>query len=124
MQKKIMVRNQDDDIVWDKIKNVPKLSKPLAIFCGVINIILPGSGTITAACMTPDDKVSKTQLIIGVLQFLLSLVLIGYLWSWYWSYLIIGKSFEIGEFATNRTPVGAGGQAVSNLNGRNQRSYQ
>ena len=108
MQKKVMVRNPEDDATWQKIKDVPKLSKPLAVFCGVINIILPGSGTITAACMTPDDKLSKTQLIIGVLQFFLSLVLIGYVWSIYWSYLIIGKSFEFGEFATNKTPVGAG----------------
>ena len=54
-------------VAWQKVKNVPKLSKPLAIFCAVINIILPGSGTITAACMTPDDKLSKSQLIIGIL---------------------------------------------------------
>ena len=67
MQKKVLVRNSSDDEIWEKVKNVPKLSKPLAIFCAVINIILPGSGTITAACMTPDDKLSKSQLIIGIL---------------------------------------------------------
>ena len=67
MAKKVMVRNADDDEIWDRVRNVPKLSKPLAIFCGIINIILPGSGTITCACMTSDDKVSKTQIIIGVL---------------------------------------------------------
>ena len=119
-----MVRNAEDDVIWDKVKNVPKVNKPLAVFCGIINVILPGSGTITAACATPDEKVSKSQLIIGVLQFFLSLVLIGYVWSIYWSYLIIGKSFEIGEFAPGRTPVGGGQASVRNLNGRNQRSYQ
>ena len=53
-------------------------------------------------------------------------MLVGYIWSWYWSYLLIGKSFELGEFA-NKTPAnyaGAGGAAVSNLGARNQRSYQ
>lgn len=82
--------------------------------------------------MTPDDKLSKTQLFVGILQFLTAIALIGYIWSWYWSYLLIGKSFELGEFA-NKTPAyagaggnyaGAGGAAVSNLGGRNQRSYQ
>lgn len=116
MEKKVLVRNQDDDLIWEKLKNVPKLSKPIAIFCGVINIILPGTGTVVAACMTDEDTVSKTQLVVGLMQFLLSLLIIGYFWSWYWSYLLVAKAFEIGEFATGRTPVGSGNQvAVSNL---------
>lgn len=60
MEKKILVRNQDDDLIWEKLKNVPKLSKPIAIFCAVINIILPGTGTIVAACMTEEETISKT----------------------------------------------------------------
>ena len=102
-------------MVWEKIKNVPKLSKPLAVFCCVINVILPGSGTITASCMTDEPKVSKVQIVVGVLQFLTSIVLIGYFWSWYWGYLIVGKAFELGEFA-GKTPQAKPGQAaVSNL---------
>ena len=113
-----MVRNSDDDIVWTKIKNVPKLTKPIAIFCAVINVILPGTGTITAACMTDEETVSKTQVVVGLMQFLLSILIVGYIWSWYWSYLFVAKSFEIGEYATGRTP---GSAAVSNLNQRNAR---
>ena len=116
MEKKILVRNQDDDLIWEKLRNVPKLSKPIAIFCGVINLFLPGTGTITAACMTVEETVSKTQLIVGLMQFLLSLLIVGYFWSWYWAYLLVAKAFEIGEFATNRTPVGSSDKAaVSNL---------
>ncbi len=55
-----MVRNSDDDLIWSKLKNVPKVSKPLAVFAGVLNVILPGFGTITAACATPESTVSKT----------------------------------------------------------------
>lgn len=67
MEKKILVRNQDDDLIWEKLKNVPKLSKPIAIFCAVINIILPGTGTVVAACMTDEETVSKTQLVVGLM---------------------------------------------------------
>ena len=60
MQAKVLGTNEEDDYVWQKVKNVPKLSKPLAIFCCFINIIIPGTGTITAACATDEEKVSKT----------------------------------------------------------------
>ena len=60
MEKKVLVRNQDDDLIWEKLKNVPKLNKPIAVFCAVVNIILPGFGTIVAACMTDEDVLSKT----------------------------------------------------------------
>ena len=116
MESKLMVRNSDDDLIWAKIKNVPKLSKPIAVFCGVINVILPGTGTITAACMTDEETVSKTQVVVGLMQFLLSLLIVGYIWSWYWSYLLIAKSFEIGEFATGRT-AGASSAAGKNARG-------
>ena len=79
----------------------------MAIFACVINIIIPGSGTITAACMTDEEKVSKTQIYIGILQFLTSIVIVGYFWSWYWAYLLVAKAFELGEFKpgmAGRTP--------------------
>jgi len=44
----------DDGIIWDTIRNVPKLSKPIAVLCFVINLILPGIGTLIAACMTQE----------------------------------------------------------------------
>ena len=101
-----MGTNQDDDLIWQKVKNVPKLSKPLAIFCAVINVILPGFGTITASCLTSEEKVSKTQIYIGLLQFLTGVLIVGWIWSMYWSYLLVCMSFEIGEFAAHpgRTP--------------------
>ena len=115
-----MGTNEDDDIVWQKVKNVPKLKKWLACLCAFFDIFIPGIGTIIAACSTDEEKVSKTQLIIGILQFFTSIVLIGWFWSWYWAYLFVGKSFEFGEFAnTGKTPQNRGqGQAVSQLNSR------
>ena len=100
------MRNREDDVIWEKIKNVPKLSRPLAAFCSLFNLIIPGSGTVTAACLTEEQLVSKTQLLVGVIQFMLSFLVIGFFLSWYWAYLLFAKSLEIGEFDTNRpTPT-------------------
>ena len=103
-----MVRNTDDDLVWDKVKDVPKLSKPIAIVCCLIDIIFPGFGTTIAACMTDEEQVSKVQLVVSLFQLLLAPFIIGYIWSWYWAYLFIAKAFEIGDYATGRTPGGIG----------------
>ena len=79
--------------MWEKLKNVPKVSKPLAFGCGFLNLLLPGSGTMIAAC-SAEDNVSKVQMAIAVLQFLTTLFLVGWLFSIYWSYLLINKAME------------------------------
>ena len=102
MEQRVLVLNQEDDLIWEKLKNVPKLAKPFAILCCILNVILPGTGTITAACMSTEQLISKTQVVVGLMQFLLSILIVGYFWSWYWAYMIFGKAFEVGEFATNK----------------------
>ena len=59
-QDKLTGRNADDDVVWEKVKAVPKLGKPMACFVCFINILIPGFGTIIGACSTAESKVSKT----------------------------------------------------------------
>ena len=54
-------------MVIEKVRNVPKIGKVGAVFVFLINLILPGFGTIIAACMTDEERVSKTQLIVGFL---------------------------------------------------------
>ena len=120
MESKILVRNQEDDLIWEKVKNVPKLTKPIAAVCSIFNVILPGTGTIIAACMTEETLISKTQVLVGFMQFLLSILIIGYFWSWYWAYLLFAKSFEIGEFATNRAQTGGSSQTAKGYNPMSQ----
>tara|TARA_B110000503_G_C6910280_1_gene314375 strand:- start:320 stop:436 length:117 start_codon:yes stop_codon:yes gene_type:complete len=38
---------------------VPKVSKPVAIIAAILNLIIPGCGTLMAACAA-HDNVSKT----------------------------------------------------------------
>ena len=47
-----------DRQVWDLVTNVPLVSKPIAIASAVFNVLIPGLGTVIAACGSPDT-VSK-----------------------------------------------------------------
>ena len=88
---KVLRVDDHDRDVWLMIQNVPKVPKIASFICTVVNILLPGFGTMLAACLT-NDYTSKVQLAVGLFQFLSSFLLIGYVWALYWSYLIITKS--------------------------------
>ncbi len=62
--------------------------KPWGIICLVLNIFLPGTGTMVAA----GNQEDKTYLIFGVIQLLTSILLIGFLWSIVTGVLIFMKS--------------------------------
>ena len=64
MVNKVMVVDDVDRQVWELITNVPRLSKEWAALCALINVILPGMGTMLCACKG-GETVSKAQLLIG-----------------------------------------------------------
>ena len=68
---------------------VPKVDKMIAIVLLVVNIFLPGIGTIVAAIM---DGFDVKNVIFGCLQFLLAALLIGWVWAIFWSILMIKRS--------------------------------
>ena len=55
-----------DRQVWMLVSNVPYVSKPVAVVAAIFNLLIPGFGTMIAACAA-DQNVSKTQLLIGLL---------------------------------------------------------
>ena len=77
-----------DKRVWELCCDVPKLAKVKAYGCGVGNVIISGSGTMASAFLE-GDFMNKTQFIIGLMQFMLSPYLIGYIWSLWWVYKLI-----------------------------------
>ena len=87
-----MVIDDVDRQVWELLSNVPNVSKPVAVIQAIFNLVFPGVGTWITACAATEN-VSKTQLIIGLLQLLTAVVLIGWGWALYWSYLVIMKAF-------------------------------
>ena len=76
---------------WDRMKNlIPELNKVLAIILLVLNCIFPGVGTMCLSCLGP--RFVWDHLIIGLLQLLLSFLIIGWVWSIFWGILLVMKS--------------------------------
>ena len=93
VQNQVIQPDPTDHLLWQLITMVPRVAMPVAIIVFIVNIILPGIGTIIAACANKNDEpTSKAQLAIGKLQFLTSFFLVGWAWSIYWAYLILKEA--------------------------------
>lgn len=62
--------------------------KPWGIVCLVLNILLPGTGTLVAAGNQEDKK----YLVFGIVQLLTALIVVGVLWSIVTGIMIFVKS--------------------------------
>mmetsp|Transcript_36648 Transcript_36648/g.57242 ORF Transcript_36648/g.57242 Transcript_36648/m.57242 type:complete len:95 (+) Transcript_36648:80-364(+) len=77
--------------VWDEIvkQEVPNVgSNTWGLLCFILNIFLPGIGSIVAG--VKGDKTST--MIVGVLQFVTGWFIIGWIWSIWWGWLIYSKA--------------------------------
>ena len=89
-----------------------------AAVCLVLNIVIPGTGTILMSILS-DENVSKTHFLVGLNQFLATLtswILLGFagtiklagpifvMWCWsiYWGILIMMKAWNANEDDKNR----------------------
>ena len=66
MRNKVLVVDDVDRQVWELATNVPRIGKNIAFACAVLNVIIPGLGTLVAAC-SANDNVSKTQMGIALI---------------------------------------------------------
>ena len=57
---KLLILDTQDNEMMRIATNVPLVSKPIAVITGIVNFILPGFGTLIAACCTESYAVSKT----------------------------------------------------------------
>ena len=62
---------------------------PMAVFCLVMNIILPGTGTMINGCF---GRVCCDLLITGFLQLLTAVFLVGWIWSIWYGIRILGAA--------------------------------
>ena len=65
MTEKVVKVDEEDQRFWLMLVNVPQTHKAVAVVCLLVNILLPGFGTMFAACGGYTDTVSKTQLAVG-----------------------------------------------------------
>ena len=92
-KQKALAHNDVDKGIWELITDMPYVNKAVAIVLGIINILIPGLGTVIMSYFY-EDSFSKSQIVVGLSQFFLSQIIIGWLWAQYWSFLLIVKSFK------------------------------
>ena len=85
---------QEDAELWDLITSIPRLPGVWPYVCFVLNILIPGIGTMICSCVGFPEKYSKTQLTIGIVQMLTAVYLIGWIWSIWWGWLMLKRGIE------------------------------
>ena len=76
-------------------ESIVKVDQPLHIVLFVLNIFIPGLGTVISAFMDKKNKdVNMTALIFGVLQFAFAWTIVVWLWSIVHGFMIFKKSIE------------------------------
>ena len=70
---------------------VPKVKADLGLIIFIINIVLPGCGTIWAGC-AGSEGTNNTVIIWGIAELLTSWLLVGWCLSIYHGWLIYEKS--------------------------------
>eukprot|EP00829_Urostomides_striatus_P015461 TRINITY_DN485_c0_g1_i7.p1 TRINITY_DN485_c0_g1~~TRINITY_DN485_c0_g1_i7.p1 ORF type:complete len:202 (+),score=59.82 TRINITY_DN485_c0_g1_i7:129-734(+) len=86
--KAAMEPNEHDREVWRMITTFPEMNIFLKFIIFLLNLMTPGFGTIMMS-ICGYNKLSKTQLCIGILQFTTSLLLVGYVWSIGWGVIAL-----------------------------------
>eukprot|EP00347_Sterkiella_histriomuscorum_P014697 403359895 len=128
MRERVIDYDARDAEVWRLITDVPFISTPWQYVCFILNVIIPGTGTMLSSGFT--EKWSKTLFMVGLFQLFLAYILIGWVFSIYWGWLIVRRSWqdkqELDKFLQNtqlrsdqqqNQPGGPGsGQRIQNQN--------
>ena len=89
---------------FELLSDVPVIHNIIGYISLALNVVLPGSGTVLAACMAEKYVANKTQLAVGLFQILTAVFIIGWCWSIYWGILIVQRS--IGDHKELRKLMG------------------
>lgn len=100
------IRDQDKRVT-DLISDVPRLPPLIACLLCFCNIIFPGFGTLISA-FVGKGGISKTQIAVAAFQLLLSVYIVGYIWSWYWGikYVVNSGDRRSNDEKNNLMPAG------------------
>lgn len=71
-------------------KSIVKCPHPWGLICFIIDIVLPGIGTIISSFF--DETLNVTALLFGFLQLATCWFAVGWVWSIYQGYMIYNKS--------------------------------
>ena len=70
--------------------NLPSLNPALAVLLLVVNIFLPGVGTMILGCI--NGACNWQHIIVGVLQMITAGIIVGWIWSIWWGILLVQRS--------------------------------
>lgn len=93
-KRSVTVLNPADVELWSIVSDVPRLQGVWPYVCAILNVVLPGVGTMIAACIGYTLSWSKTQLMAGLLQMLTAVYIVGWAWSIYWAWLFLAKALR------------------------------
>ncbi len=83
----------ESESIYAKWKNhLPVLSKTVAIIILILNIFFPGVGTILLSCI--GGTFNKEHIIVGLLQLISAICVIGWIWSVLWGIILLMKSSD------------------------------
>ena len=60
---------------------VTKVKAPMDIVCLILNIFVPGIGSIISGVANEEGKTNTNAIVFGLLQFFLSWTLVCWIWS-------------------------------------------
>ncbi len=84
-------KNEKDQHVNSNI--YPTLIPAIGLCLFIMNIFIPGSGTIVAGCMSPKNRCCL--ILCGIAQLFLAVIIIGWVWSCVSGYQIFRRSREV-----------------------------
>ena len=88
-----MMTSDADKELWGLVADVPRLTGVWPYLCAILNVGLAGTGTMLAGCLA-DGGWSKTQIMVGFIQMLTAVWLVGWALSIFWAYLIVKKALK------------------------------
>ena len=71
--------------------SIPSMNKTTALILFIVNIFFPGLGTMISACVG-GGSLNTDQLLVGILQWLTAFLIIGWIWSIWWGWLMYSKA--------------------------------
>ena len=79
------------DICNKLVSNIPQMKIAYAIIVLVVNVIVPGVGTMLFVAFGGKENMTE-HILIGVLQLLGTFIFIGWIWSILWGVFAFDKA--------------------------------
>ena len=93
--KSLVTATEFDKKIFDLATRFPPMTSTIKFIIFILNLIIPGTGTMLLS--TRYKKCSKIQLIIAILQLIMSWEIVGWIWSITWGVLAFIRQPYVSE---------------------------